>query len=122
MPRRIFEFKMVIAVRTDLNMSKGKMAVQVAHAAVTAAEEAKRRKLKWFKKWYAEGQKKIVVKVSDEKELHQIYQKAKRNNLPCSFINDAGLTELPTGAATAVGIGPAPNQKVDKVTSHLKLL
>ncbi|HUU79189.1 MAG TPA: peptidyl-tRNA hydrolase Pth2 [candidate division Zixibacteria bacterium] len=117
-----FQFKMVIALRTDLKMTKGKSAVQASHAAVIAVEEAKRKKLDWVKKWFYEGQKKVVVQVSSKEELELLYQKAQQNNFPCSFVNDAGLTELPPGTATAVAIGPAPNNLIDKITSNLKLL
>ncbi|MGC9780605.1 MAG: peptidyl-tRNA hydrolase [Candidatus Heimdallarchaeota archaeon] len=117
-----FQYKMIIAIRTDLKMTKGKMAVQASHAAVIAVEEAKRSKLKWVKSWFSEGQKKVVVQILSKEQLELLYQKARSSNLPCSFINDAGLTELPAGTATAVAIGPAPNNKLDKITSNLKLL
>ena len=55
------EYKLVVAVREDLNLSKGKMAVQVAHAAVAAALEAKANHPKWFKAWMDEGQKARLV-------------------------------------------------------------
>ena len=84
-----FEYKMVIAIRTDLKMAKGKMAIQAAHAAVVAVEEAKRNKLKWVKSWFSEGQKKVSVQISSKEQLELLYQKARSNNLPCSFINDA---------------------------------
>ena len=117
-----FQYKMVIALRTDLKMTKGKSAVQAAHAAVIAVEEAKRKRADWLKKWFYEGQKKVVVQVSTKEELEILFNKAKQNNFPCSFVNDAGLTELPPGTPTAVAMGPAPNDKIDKITSHLKLL
>ncbi|NHJ05781.1 MAG: peptidyl-tRNA hydrolase [Candidatus Heimdallarchaeota archaeon] len=117
-----FQYKMVIALRTDLKMTKGKSAVQASHAAVIAVEEAKRKKLDWVKKWFYEGQKKVVVQVSSKEELELLYQKAQQNNFPCSLVNDAGLTELPPGTATAVAIGPVPNNMIDKITSNLKLL
>lgn len=114
--------KQVIAVRTDLEMSKGKLAVQVAHASVSAAFEAFRHKREWFEEWWSSGQKKVVVRVSGEEELVKLYERALRSGLPASLIRDAGLTELPPGTTTAVGIGPAPDDKVDELTGGLKLL
>jgi PTH2 family peptidyl-tRNA hydrolase len=120
------EYKQVIVIREDLKMSKGKTAVQAAHAAVEAVLtiiDSKRPDwIMWLKRWRQEGQKKIVVKVKDEKELIAIYDEALKLGLPSSLIADAGLTELPPGTRTAVGIGPAPSKLIDRITGHLKLL
>lgn len=116
------EYKQVIIVRTDIKMSKGKLAVQVAHAAVTAAFEAYKEKKEWFLEWWAAGQKKIVVKGGGEKDLLKYADRARRNGLPVAVIRDAGLTELRPGTLTAVGIGPAPSRKIDEITGDLKLL
>ncbi len=115
------EYKLVVVVREDLDLSKGKMAVQVAHAAVTAALEAKASQPKWFKAWMDEGQKKVVVRARDLQELEELERKALDLKLPSALIEDAGLTELPPGTTTCLGIGPAPNHIVDAVTGHLKM-
>ncbi|MCD6301151.1 MAG: peptidyl-tRNA hydrolase [Staphylothermus sp.] len=116
------DYKQVIIVRTDIKMSKGKLAVQVAHAAVIAAFEAYKRNRDWFEQWWNTGQKKIVVKASSADELLEYAEIAKRNGLPVSIVRDAGLTELPPRTLTAVGIGPAPSSKIDPITGGLKLL
>ena len=89
------EYKMVIAVRKDLRLSAGKMAAQVAHAAVNCALISRRRDPDSFQAWYDEGQKKVVVKVADLAELHQVRMAADAAGLTTSLITDAGHTELP---------------------------
>ena len=44
-------FKQVISVRTDIKMGKGKLAVQVAHAAVEGSSIARSRNRAWYDKW-----------------------------------------------------------------------
>ncbi len=113
------EFKQVIVVRTDLNLSRGKLAVQVAHAAIMGflkADEIVK------KAWLREGQKKIVLKVDTLQELLDIADKAKRLGLPTDIVRDAGLTEVPPGTITVAVIGPDKGEKIDKVTGNLPLL
>jgi PTH2 family peptidyl-tRNA hydrolase len=122
MPAAQFENKMVIAVRKDIKLSPGKLAAQVAHAAVNCALGAKKRKTDWYERWYAEGQKKVVVKVKDLKELLELKMAAESAGLVTSLITDAGMTELPPNTTTCLGIGPAPDNLIDKVTGHLGLM
>ncbi len=122
MSRMEFELKMVIVVRKDLKISSGKMAAQVAHAAVNCALASKKRKPVNFERWYNEGQKKVVVKVQDLAELYRIKQAAEDLGLVTSLITDAGMTELPPNTTTCLGIGPAPNAEVDRVTGQLGLM
>jgi PTH2 family peptidyl-tRNA hydrolase len=118
----MFRFKQVVAVRSDLEMSPGKLAVQVAHGSVGSAEKARRERRDWFRAWLAEGQKKVVVRVMDESELRELREQADKTGLPHELVQDAGLTELPPGTATVLAIGPAPNELVDKLTRDLLLL
>ena len=109
-------------VRTDIKMGKGKACAQVAHASLEAALKAMKERPEWFEEWRREGQKKVVLKVSSEEELLRVYREALELGLPASLIRDAGLTQLEPGTLTAVAVGPAPEELVDKVTGKLKLL
>jgi PTH2 family peptidyl-tRNA hydrolase len=117
-----FRYKQVIVFRSDLRLSKGKTAAQAGHAAVSAAEEARKHRRRWFDEWLNEGQRKIAVKVKSEKEMSQLETAAKELGLPNALIVDRGLTEIPAGTVTCLGIGPAPAEKVDKLTGKLPLL
>lgn len=117
-----FRFKMVVVFRSDLKLSKGKAAVQAGHAAVSAAEEARKRHRDWWEEWLYEGQRKIAVRVKTEKELTELEEKAKELDLPCALIVDRGLTEIPPNTVTCLGIGPAPSERIDKLTGNLPLL
>lgn len=117
-----FDFKQVIIFRKDLNLSKGKIAAQAGHAAVSSAMEAHIHNKNWHKAWIMEGQRKIAVKVKNEKELLKFKEYAVDLGLPNSLIIDRGLTEIPAGTITCLGIGPAPSEKIDRLTGDLKLL
>ncbi len=117
-----FEYKQVLVFRTDLRMSKGKIAAQAGHAAVSAAQDAFVHNKKWWEAWMFEGQKKVAVKVANEKELGELEEAADDLGLPYALIVDRGLTEVPEGTVTCLGIGPAPTEKIDRLTGKLKLL
>jgi PTH2 family peptidyl-tRNA hydrolase len=117
-----FLYKQVIVFHSDLRLSKGKAAVQAGHAAVSAAEEARKHHRNWWEDWVGEGQRKIAVKVKTEGELLKLERQAKESGLPCALIIDRGLTEVPPNTITCLGIGPAPSERMDKITGRLPLL
>ena len=117
-----FKYKMAIVVRDDLKLSKGKLSAQVAHAAVSCAIKSENNKNKYFSEWFSEGQKKVVLKIDDLDSLLKVFNEAKSVGLTTELIKDAGLTEIPPGTITVLGIGPAPEDEIDKIVGNLKLL
>ncbi len=116
------ERKVVILMRNDLKMSKGKIAAQAGHAAVNCALASQKRDKKNFDAWISEGQAKVVLKVDSERELFEFKAVAEAQGFITSIICDAGRTEIAPGTYTCLGIGPAPVAQLDKVTGDLKML
>ena len=116
------EYKLVVIVRKDLKMGTGKIAAQVGHAAVECALFAKERNRKAFDAWYKGGQRKVVLRVDSLEELHQYLKLASSNGLHVALITDAGRTQVEPGSETCVGIGPAPESEIDRITGDLKML
>ncbi|MHC1567444.1 MAG: peptidyl-tRNA hydrolase Pth2 [Candidatus Syntropharchaeia archaeon] len=113
------EYKQCIVIRSDLGLSKGKTAVQAAHAAILSYERAQKRERD---EWLRSGQKKVVLTVNGIEELFRLKEKAERIGLPNALVVDAGLTEVPPGTVTALGIGPGKSRDIDRVTGDLPLL
>lgn len=116
------EVKQVIVMRNDLNMRKGKMIAQGAHAAVAAVVSELEIADSYVWKWLAGGMKKITVRVDSEEELLAIVKQAREAGLLCEPIRDAGLTEFKEPTLTCCAVGPGPTDAIDKITGHLKLL
>ena len=126
------EIKQVIVLRTDLNMRKGKMAAQAAHASMkvffdrkAGGDPARLEVALWPEaaEWVAGAFTKIVVGCTSQEELLALEAKAREAGLPCALVVDAGATEfhgVPT--PTSLAIGPAASAAIDALTGSLKLL
>lgn len=119
MPHKRAKYKQVIMIRKDLKLGFGKAVSQACHASIGAMKNANKYAIK---KWELEGGKKVVLKVKSLKELRNLHRKAKNAKLPCFLVKNAGLTQLRKGTITCLGIGPAHERKIDKITRGLKLL
>ncbi len=114
--------KMIIAVRDDLKLSKGKTAVQVAHASVNCALASSKNDKKRFKAWHDEGQKKVTLRLKDLQQLYELKSKVEAAGVTTSVISDAGHTEVEPGTVTCIGVGPADERLIDRLTGDLKLM
>ena len=110
-------YKQVIVVRDDLDLPRGKLASQVAHASLEAALRADSEVLQ---AWRQAGAKKIVVRCSDEDEMERLADQC--GGLSHYLVRDAGKTVVEAGSVTALGIGPSEEELVDEVTGSLVLL
>lgn len=129
--------KQVLVVRKDLNMRKGKMISQAAHASMLALLQTRENgkplegtlardstihldeeAYLWLEGHYT----KIAVGVDSETELLGLLAHARTLGLRCALVKDRGQTELVPNTITALAIGPGLSEKVDLVTGHLKLL
>src|SRR3989344_1416381 len=113
------EFKQVILVRKDLNMDKGKMSSQVAHASVDVIFKSDQ---KIVETWRKQGMKKSILKVENKSDLLKYLDMAKKAGLKTSLITDAGRTFFDGTSTTTCGaVGPDEESKIDAVTANLKL-
>lgn len=127
------EVRMALIVRTDLGMLKGKSAAQCSHAAVSLYKQMSEEKnLRtglenesynpiMLKRWYNCGQAKIVLKSGSLDEMEELMMKAVSLNINNYLVVDAGRTQIASGSATVLGLGPAPREVLDLVTGDLKL-
>lgn len=125
--------KQVIVMRKDLNMRKGKMIAQGAHASMkvlldrrTAASEDSLTfsMTPAMHQWLVSGRfTKVCVSVDSEAALDAICARAEAAGVPFAVIVDSGKTEfhgIPT--KTCAAIGPAWTDEVDAITGGLGLL
>lgn len=111
--------KQVIVVNRSLALPKGKLAAQVAHAAVGAFIAASAQaQLAWLQV----GMPKIVVYAADADVLMQLEAAAHQHQIPACLVHDAGRTVIPAGTITCLGLGPAPADALDPITGELPLV
>ena len=113
----------MLAVRTDLGMTKGKIAAQCGHATLACYKALVNSppNAKLLKRWENHGQPKIAVQVKSEDELQTLQALAQSLGLCARVIHDAGRTQIAAGSATVLGV-LGPKSVVDQVTGQLKLL
>lgn len=138
---KMYSSKMMIVVRRDLKMRKGKIAAQAGHAAVEATlrailREGRASEIRYengqikldtsdstpLTRWFSDGEAKICVCVNSLDELLAVDAKLKAAGLISALIEDAGCTEFhgePT--FTCLASEPAPAEVLDPITGSLPL-
>ena len=118
-------------MRKDLNMRKGKMIAQGAHASLKVLLDVADRTdvavriplTEAMAAWIGGRFTKVCVSVDSEAELEAVVARARAAGVPCALIIDAGATEfhgVPT--PTCCAVGPAWTEDVDAITGELALL
>eukprot|EP01122_Echinamoeba_exundans_P004594 TRINITY_DN14683_c0_g1_i1.p1 TRINITY_DN14683_c0_g1~~TRINITY_DN14683_c0_g1_i1.p1 ORF type:complete len:230 (+),score=41.60 TRINITY_DN14683_c0_g1_i1:24-692(+) len=115
------EYKMVLCVRQDLNMSIGKVGAQCAHAALGLYRRLQQANPKMLQEWERSGEKKVVVSINSAQELDDLERKAMMLSVPTHVVRDAGRTEIDPGTRTVLVVA-GPDYAVNQVTGHLHLL
>ncbi|KAK5717607.1 hypothetical protein LTR17_015960 [Elasticomyces elasticus] len=118
------ECKLVLVVRKDLGMSPGKIGAQCGHATLACYKTLVRANPGHpvLRQWEDYGQAKVALRIDSEEDMLVLQAQAISLGLCAQVIHDAGRTQIASGSATVLGIGPAPKSKVDEVTGHLRLL
>ena len=121
-------------MRTDLNMRKGKMVAQGAHASSNIIINAIRDNIirsedgvitgdDSIVEWVSTDYRKITLGVNSLKLLEELVQKAKNANLLTTIVIDNGKTEFDgVKTCTCAAIGPGPAEIIDSITGQLKLI
>ena len=113
---------MLFVVNGSLRMSSGKIAAQVAHAAVDLYKQLIKNQPEALEDWEEDGETKIVVRGQSTDELQTLEARAKENPLILtSVIEDAGRTEIQSGSLTCLGLF-GTNEQLNPITGHLKLM
>jgi peptidyl-tRNA hydrolase, PTH2 family len=115
--------KMVLIIRNDLKMGKGKIVAQSCHAAINLIKslEMGETSNKLLQDWEENLTTKIALKCNSEEELLNLYNIAKSNGLATVYVIDAGKTQVPVNTITVMAI-LGNSSKIDCLTGHLKLL
>ncbi len=111
--------KQVIVVNEALRLPRGKLAAQVAHAAVAAFLRAPAASQS---SWLAAGMPKVVLRDEGELELVQLEARASETGICAALIRDAGRTVVPAGTVTCLGLGPTDSAALDMLTGTLRLV
>ncbi|KYQ96718.1 hypothetical protein DLAC_04013 [Tieghemostelium lacteum] len=113
--------KQVLLIRTDLPMTKGKVAAQCCHASLGAYQQGMKSNKSLVKHWLVSGAAKITLKVQSLEQILAFQDKANKAGLINYLVLDAGHTQIPSGSATVLAIGPGPENEINEITGKLSL-
>lgn len=115
-------YAMVFLVRSDLRMTKGKIAAQCAHGAIGAYDIARDEAPRLVEAWNADGHAKITLKVPSLDAQKSVADRAAREGIVVYRVIDEGRTQVEPGTQTVVALGPTKRTILGPITRELKLL
>lgn len=117
---------MVIVMRKDLNMTKGKLVAQGSHASLGLVldmqKQTNEKHQEILEKWLGESFVKICVSVKSLEELQSIHQEAINKGLMVKYITDNGLTMFKGQKTDTCLAILGYREEIDTITGHLPLL
>jgi peptidyl-tRNA hydrolase len=120
---RSLRVKMVLCVRTDLKMGKGKMCAQCGHAALGAYQEGLEQAPELTQHWDYHGAAKIACKVKSEAQMMELQAKATEAGFVNYVVHDAGHTQVAPNTRTVLAIlAPVGEDNRIAITKDLSLL
>lgn len=120
--------KLVVVVRKDLNMRKGKLAAQVGHAVQAVIVRVMNKEENWRDArdvaWLGDGlSTKVVLGCQDHRDFYGLFEAASAAGLRPEIVTDVGSTEFHGQRTnTCFTVGPDNPERIDAVTGRLGLL
>jgi peptidyl-tRNA hydrolase len=116
------ELKMWLAVREDIEMSPGKMAVQSGHAFQILAIKVLQGNPDLLGKYLSASMPKIVVRAEGEAHIRRIEMAAANAGIFSATVTDAGRTEFEGPTLTVAAFGPCTREDLPPMLRRLRLL
>jgi PTH2 family peptidyl-tRNA hydrolase len=129
------DYRMMLVVRHDLNMRRGKLGAQTGHAAegvftrhpdavIRQREDGTRELVVPLDEdtygWLQANYKKVCVSVPSDAALVELHEQARAAGVRCSLVEDHGLTEFGGKLTrTVLVLGPHAKARLDPLTGHL---
>lgn len=113
------DLALYIFMRSDLNMSRGKIAVQAGHATALVMMKENQETIQ---EWMLNAQIKIVLVVNSLEEIEDLELECIKRNLKYAIVHDAGRTEIEPDTITCMGVGLESRKRLNKLAKGYKSL
>ena len=114
------EYVMYLIVRSDLKMTKGKIAAQCCHAVQWLTINNINKPS--FQEYINSCHPKICLKVPSEDIMNSIVSYCYKRRTSYYQVVDVGRTQVPPNTKTVLGVGPVKRSKVPYIIKNLNLV